>query len=211
MGNRHWRLLLIGVLCIGLLSSTFASAQGSGMAYDRGYREGVQQGEEDGRRGRDPQWERSSTYRDADRGYQDRYGSRDAYRDEFRRGFASGYRSGYDRYRVTGIYDRGRRDDRIYDQDRYNQGRRDDRRDPRVLRGYQDPAFSRGYADGWDHGADDRHDRDRYDPVRHGDYKSADDGYSRTYGSKDAYKNNYRSGFRQGYDAGYRNGERYRR
>ena len=71
-------------------------------------------------------------------------------------------------------------------------------------------AFARGYSDGWDHGADDRHDRDRYDPVRHGDYRSADDGYSRSYGSKDAYKNNYRSGFRQGYDSGYRNGERYR-
>ena len=28
MGNRHWRLLLIGVLCIGFLSSTLASAQG---------------------------------------------------------------------------------------------------------------------------------------------------------------------------------------
>ena len=60
MGNRHWRLLLIGVLCIGLLSSTLASAQNFGMAYDRGYREGVQQGEQDGRQGREPQWERSS-------------------------------------------------------------------------------------------------------------------------------------------------------
>jgi hypothetical protein len=203
MGNRHWRLLLMGVLCIGLLSSAFASAQSFGTAYDRGYREGVQQGEQDGRQGRDPQWERSSIYRDADRGYQDRYGSRDSYRDDFRRGFASGYRTGYDRYRGA-IYDQGRRDNS-------NWGRSDDRRDPRVLRGYQDPAFARGYAEGWDHGADDRHDRDRYDPVRHGDYKSADDGYSRSYGTKDAYKNNFRSGFRQGYDAGYRNGERYRR
>ena len=66
MGNRHWRLLLIGVLCIGLLSSRLASAQSFGMAYDRGYREGVQQGEQDGRQGREPQWERSSIYRDAD-------------------------------------------------------------------------------------------------------------------------------------------------
>ena len=194
MGNRHWRLLLTGVLCIVFLRSTFAVAQSFDMAYGRGYREGVQLGEQDGRQGREPQWERSSIYRDADRGYQDRYGSRDSYRDEFRRGFASGYRSGFDKYRAVGINDQ----------------RRDNRRDPRVLRGYQDPAFARGYADGWDHGSDDRHDRDRYDPVRHGDYKSGDDGYSRTYGSKDAYKNNYRSGFRQGYDAGYRNGERYR-
>ena len=171
------------------------------MAYDRGYREGVQQGE----RGR-PTGSGAAVsnailiYRDADRGYNDRYGSRDGYRDEFRRGFASGYRNGYDRYRAISIYDQGQR--------RRNKG--DNRRDPRVLRGYQDPAFARGYSDGWDHGADDRHDRDRYDPVRHGDYRGADDGYSRSYGSKDAYKNNYRSGFRQGYDYGYRNGERYR-
>ncbi len=43
------------------------------------------------------------------------------------------------------------------------------------------------------------------DPVRHGDYKDGDNGYQRSYGSKDAYKNNYRSGFRQGYEDGYRN------
>ena len=42
------------------------------------------------------------------------------------------------------------------------------------------------------------------DPVRHGDYKDGDNGYNRSYGTKDAYKNNYRSGFRQGYEAGYR-------
>ncbi len=41
MGNRHWGQLLIGVLCIGLLSSAFASAQSFGTAYERGYREGV--------------------------------------------------------------------------------------------------------------------------------------------------------------------------
>ena len=72
------------------------------------------------------------------------------------------------------------------------------------LRGYQDPAFARGYSDGWEKGLDDGRDRDRYDPVRHGDYKDADNGYERSYGSKDAYENNYRSGFRQGYEAGYR-------
>ena len=196
MGYRGWRPILIGVLCIGLSSSTFASAQsfGNGNGYERGYREGIQQGEEDGRGGREPQAERNSIYRDGDRGYQSRYGGRDVYRDEFRRGFISGYREGYDRYRVNV----------------YAQGRRDSRRDPRVLRGYQDPAFARGYSDGWDHGAQDRRDRDRYDPVRHGDYRDADDGYARSYGSRDAYKNNYRSGFRQGYEEGYRSGTRNR-
>jgi hypothetical protein len=185
---------MIGTLCIGLLGPSLVCAQSFGGGYDRGYREGVQQGEEDGREGRDPQAERSSVYRDGDRGYQDRYGSRDVYRDEFRRGFASGYRDGYGRYRPV-----------------FAQGPGNNRRDPRVLRGYQDPAFARGYSDGWEHGADDGRDRDRYDPVRHGDYREGDEGYSRSYGSRDAYKNNYRAGFRQGYEQGYRNGTRYRR
>jgi len=108
MGKRHWRQLLIGVLCIALLSPSLVLAQGFSTAYDRGYREGVQQGERDGRDGRNPQFERSSVYRDADRGYQDRYGNRDQYQNEFRRGFASGYREGYNRSRVN-VYD-GRRD-----------------------------------------------------------------------------------------------------
>ena len=194
MGNRHGRRLVIAALCIGLLSPAFAFAQSFGDGYDRGYREGVQQGERDGRDGRNPQAERSSVYREGDRGYQSRYGSRDAYRDEFRRGFVSGYRNGYNQYGAIPA-----------------QGRRDGRRDPRVLRGYQDPAFARGYSDGWEKGADDREDRDRYDPVRHGDYRDGDEGYNRSYGSRDAYKNNYRSGFRQGYEEGYRNGARYRR
>ena len=194
MGNRHRRRLVVGALCIALVSPAFAFAQSFGGGYDRGYREGVEQGERDWRDGRDPRAERSSVYRDGDRGYQSRYGSRDEYRDEFRRGFASGYRDGYNRSRGV-----------------YAQGSRDNRRDPRVLRGYQDPAYARGYSDGWEHGADDSRDRDRYEPVRHGDYRDGDEGYNRSYGSRDAYKNNYRAGFRQGYEAGYRNGARYRR
>jgi hypothetical protein len=76
---------------------------------------------------------------------------------------------------------------------------------------YQEPAFARGYADGYATGAGDSRDRDRYDPVGHRDYRSADQGYQRDYGSRDAYRNNYRAGFRQGYDEGYRENERGRR
>jgi hypothetical protein len=89
------------------------------------------------------------------------------------------------------------------------QGRRDDRR-PGGLRGYQEQAFARGYSDGFRRGQDDGHDRDRYDPVRQRDYREGDQGYSRSYGSKDAYRNNYRAGFRQGYEDGYRDGNRGR-
>lgn len=75
---------------------------------------------------------------------------------------------------------------------------------PGVTRGYQEPAFGRGYADGFRHAQDDRQDRQRYDPVGHRDYREGDQGFYRSYGSRDAYKDNYRAGFRAGYDAGYR-------
>ena len=69
---------------------------------------------------------------------------------------------------------------------------------------YQEPAFARGYADGYKRGVDDNRDRNRYDPVGHADYRRGDEGYYRDYGSRDAYKNNYRAGYRQGYEDGYR-------
>ena len=68
----------------------------------------------------------------------------------------------------------------------------------------QEPAYARGYADGLRHAQQDRSDRRGYDPVAHKDYRDADQGFYRAYGSRDAYKDNYRAGFRAGYDAGYR-------
>ena len=158
--------------------------------YDAGYREGLQRGEQDRKNGREFNYNRDGAYRDGDRGYERTFGSRDAYKTEFRRGFATGYRVGYERYRVT------------------VRERHDDRRGRAVPRGYQEPAMARGYHDGFDTGLDDGRERDRYDPVRHSDYREADQGYERDYGSKDVYKNNYRAGFRQGYEDGYREGAR---
>ncbi len=195
MGARRWAQGLFAAIICALLAIP-AAAQNNA-PFERGYRDGIQQGSKDARDGRRFEPERDRAYRNGDDGYNSRYGNRDAYRNEFRRGFTSGYREGYYNVQGNGRY---QRDDRIY------QGRRDDiyRGGPGRTRGYQDPAFARGYSDGWEKGRDDGRDRDRYDPVRHGDYKDGDNGYDRSYGSKDAYKNNYRSGFRQGYEAGYR-------
>jgi hypothetical protein len=85
---------------------------------------------------------------------------------------------------------------------------REGRRPPR---GYQEPAYARGYSDGFTRGQSDGRDRDRYDPVGSRDYRNGDNGYFGRYGSRDAYRNNYRAGFRQGYEEGYRYGARYRR
>lgn len=161
--------------------------------YDLGYREGARQGEQDARRGRFD-LERDSAYRDGDRGYNRRFGDRERYRDRFRAGFADGYRASFDRPRG-----------RSYRQYSGGQGRAGGRQLPRS---YQEPAFARGYADGYEQGLRDGRDRDRYDPVGSRDYRDGDQGYYNGYGSRDAYKNNYRTGFRQGYDDGYRDRRR---
>ena len=75
-------------------------------------------------------------------------------------------------------------------------------------RSYQDPASSTGYESGYDRGLIDGRDGQRYDPVRHKDYRDAERGYSGSYGSRDGYKTNFRTGFRQGYEDGYREGAR---
>jgi hypothetical protein len=170
--------------------ATPALAQINNAAFDRGYREGVQIGEDDARRGREFQVERDRIYRDGDRGYDSRYGNREIYRNDFRRGFTSGYRAGYND--VRGVWTQGGRGNR----------------GPGRSRGYQEPAYARGYSDGWERGLEDARERHRYEPTREGDYRDADNGYSRSYGSKDAYKTNYRSGFRQGYEEGYRDANR---
>lgn len=161
--------------------------------YERGYREGIRQGEQDARGTREFGFERDRIYRDGNRGYDRKYGSRNAYRDQFRRGFEDGYRAGFGGRRggTRGPFERS---------DRVGGGR--------PPAGYQDPAFARGYSDGFEKGLEDARDRDRYDAVRHADYRSADNGYRGGYGSKDAYKNNYRTGFRQGYEQGYEQGYR---
>jgi hypothetical protein len=181
-----------GALALGPAVTAFAwqldsrgrpSASQVRAAYDTGFREGLQAGQDDSQSGRSRDIERDGEYRAGDRGYDRSWGSRDAYRIEFRRGFEAGYRQGSGATR---------------------QDRRDEGRDRRWTRGYQEPATARGYRDGYDKGQEDLRDGDRYDPVRHGDYKSADNGYEREYGSRDAYRNNYRVGFRQGYEDGYR-------
>jgi hypothetical protein len=152
--------------------------------YDRGYRDGFRDGENDARRGRRYDYDN------------DRRLGRSG--DEFQRGYVDGYRAGYEQFR-------GGRNSR------YGNGgyaSRDWGRGPRG--GYQDPAFARGYSEGFERGLDDGRDRDRYDPVRHRDYRDADDGYFRDYGPKQTWENNYRAGFRQGYEEGYRDANRRR-
>ena len=207
--TRWTRVLAAGIFAVACWAPTQASAQGNGREYApgqlkkqeqnreqyyRGYQDGLREGEQDARRNR-PYSSVSSN------------NGRRANDVDFRNGFADGYRDGY--YQVRG---NSRNNDRVPGGVYFP---RDDRRDGGVVRrgsgGYQEPAFARGYSDGFEDGAKDGKDRNRYDPVGEKDYRSADKGYYGSYGSKDAYKNNYRAGFRQGYEEGYRQGNSGRR
>jgi len=92
--------------------------------YDRGWREGSEEGHNDGRRRRDPRFWREGEYRDGDRGYKHWMGPRWDYTAGFRQGYEAGYRRAYAAARPgwRGRGDDGRYDDRRHD-DRY---RRDD-------------------------------------------------------------------------------------
>lgn len=106
---------------------------------------------------------------------------------------------------IYGDTNRQRRDDDVWNRGRDPRGSYPGRYPSRV-RVIQREALENGYEDGYDKGREDGRDNDRYDPVRHGRYRSADRGYNSRFGSKDEYKDVYREGFRAGYDEGYRVG-----
>ena len=74
---------------------------------------------------------------------------------------------------------------------RYPQGPRVDNR-----------AYDVGYREGFNQGRDDARRNRPFDYSRHGDYRSADDGYRG--GNRDAYRRLYRDGFSRGYNDAYR-------
>lgn len=191
MGLRTWKSLLVASVCV-LLAAPYADA--GQFARERGNDRGRQNSNrsasyEEGYRNGQRQGENDAR---ASRGFR---GALVGDRSDYRVGFADGYRAGYDRQYA--VY--GRRDARVLQQQRV------------VPRGYREPAFASGFDSGYEKGLDDGRDGDRYDPVRHGEYRDGDRGYRDGYGSRDAYRNNFRAGFRQGYEDGYRAGSRARR
>jgi hypothetical protein len=64
-------------------------------AYARGFSDGHARGLEDGRKQARYDPAGSDQYRNADQGFQESYGSRDAYRNNYRAGFRQGYEEGY--------------------------------------------------------------------------------------------------------------------
>jgi hypothetical protein len=168
-------------------------------AYDNGFREGVKNGEHDGRDRRDYRVDRDSDYREADEGYHRGDGlDRDQYRRVFRRGYEAGYAEGYNRFARP---DRGYGDPRrvtpgVVIQPSYGPYG--------ASRGYQSPAAQNGYRDGLEAGRKDARDRERFDPIRAKRYREGDHDYDRRYGPRDEYQRDYRAAFQQGYEQAYR-------
>lgn len=79
-------------------------------------------------------------------------------------------------------------------------------RNPRGREGYryESDAFRSGYDDGVVKGREDAEDGDRFDPARHGWYRSGDRGYDRRFGSREEYRAEYRRGFLAGYQSAHR-------
>ena len=154
------------------------NGRGRGLArdgYDRGYREGLRQGEFDARRGLTLDFQRDQIFRDGTRGYERRFGNRDLYRDDFRRGYIDGYRSSYARLRrVAPPTYRERNAPGVFGPQQRSGG-------------YQEPAYARGYSDGYGSGARGRGSRP-HDPAGQRAYRDADQGYCRSHGSRDAYR-----------------------
>jgi hypothetical protein len=67
-------------------------------AYDSGFRDGLQRGREDANRRSSYDLNRHGWYRSADRGYDNRYGSRTDYSRWYREGFEAGYGQAYGGY-----------------------------------------------------------------------------------------------------------------
>jgi hypothetical protein len=65
------------------------------VAFDNGYNDGLDKGREDARDRDSYDPNRHSRYRSADRGYENRYGSKDDYRQIYREGFLAGYEDAY--------------------------------------------------------------------------------------------------------------------
>ncbi len=212
---RALRLLPAALVVAGVGIATTACAsqlygnQGGGYrqadrrAYDVGYREGLDHGQSDARKGRDYAYAHDDEYRDADRKYNRSYGSREEYRRLFRQGYEAGYSEGY-----RGSHGGGSANNYpgstypTYPTSTYPSNPSYPNGST-IPRGAYSQAADSGYRDGFDAGRNAARSRDRYDPVRAKRYRQGDHDYNSRYGSRDQYKREYRASFEQGYREGY--------
>src|SRR5437773_8117229 len=141
-------------------------------AYDNGYREGVQQGENDVRRSRNYSPNQHSEYRNADDGYRRADGDREFYRNSYRQGFEAGYSESYNRYAANSRNPRSTYP--TYPSYPTYPTYPSDRGVPRNSGRYNSAGGQNGYRDGLEEGRKDSRDRRAYDPQRTKRYREGD-------------------------------------
>jgi hypothetical protein len=166
--------------------------------YQRGYQDGFNQGRQDRMRGarhddRSGQYDRrGSNGRSGDQG-------QNAYRDGYRAGYEAAYRQASNRGVWGGPGSNNRGAGGVPDPN--NRGVWGVPGNGRG--GYTQVAYDNGYRLGLQAGGEDRSAGKSFDLQRHGTYRDADNGYSSSYGNKEAYRQQFRQGYMQGYQQGY--------
>ena len=197
---RQWKHIAL-ILTLGMGASGLIFAQESGWqrdrdggygrdsgyarSNDRGYRDGLSQGQAD-RAARHRYNYQTRDFRRGDASY------RDAYRAGYERGYNNGnygYREPYSQGYPTGNYPYG---------NGYPNGRGG--------RHGNNLAYSQGLRDGQLDGEKDLRTGHSYRPSQGDNYKHADRGYDSSFGDRNTYKQEYRSAYINGYEQGYRRG-----
>lgn len=200
--KRQIRMALFAVM-ITLLLGTVAladdddyyrrSGNGQQIAYQNGYRDGLNHGREEARE-RDPNDFRTRDYEQASRGYQSWMGPlvqyQAAYRDGYRQGYNAAFGNRGNRPWYGGRDGDGDRDDGYRNGDRWPSARRS-------------PAYSIGRQDGEEMAIGDIRQRKPYNPNPRAKYDDADHGYRPEYGDKNAYRAEYKRGYYDGYTADF--------
>ena len=175
-------------------------------AINRGYQDGLRQGQFD--RSRNGSRNGSGNYRNrdwqrADRGYEKSMGPKGQYKKAYRDGYERGHQEGFTGHSANGGWndgERGRRGSRDgYPGNGYpNDG------------GYGNNPLSRsaqqnGMADGAHYAQMDRNNGNAYNPTGAKGYRDADHGYASSLGSKDEFQRIYRESFVRGYQQAFGN------
>lgn len=152
-------------------------------AYQRGYRDGMDEGQKDRHKNHDYRATKSGKYENPP-DYDRSYGDKEHWKRIYQSGFAAGYYQGY--YAVPAAYPVA------------------------PAPGYvvpaaavpNNPAYQQGYKDGLMDGQDDRQSSHAYRAMATGKYQHTP-GYDSSFGDKDQYKEFYRQGYAVGYQQGF--------
>jgi hypothetical protein len=151
------------------------------MAYQRGFQDGLAEGEKDRHKNREFRPTHNGKYHDAP-GYDDSYGDKEHWKRVYQTGFAAGYYQGF--YGVA--------------PSPYPAAQAPVNVSPAV----SNPAYQKGFQDGVAGGQEDRSTGREYRALTTSNYQHTP-GYDSSYGDKDQYKEFYRQGYAAGYQQGF--------